>query len=410
MSDRVKMLQAEFSRIQALNLKLDMTRGKPATEQLNLSNGLLNVLEPGDFFADDGTDCRNYGGVDGIPECKRLFADYLDVGVNEIIIGGNSSLALMHDALMRAVLFGVYGGERPWGGQRVKFICPVPGYDRHFALCELLGIDMINVPLNESGPDMSVVECLVAEDPAIKGIWCVPRYSNPNGAVYSDEVINSLAKMKTAAPDFRIFYDNAYAVHGLYDEEVRQLNILAACKKSGNPHRVLIFGSTSKISLAGAGIAVMAGSQENIDHARKYLSLQTIGPDKINQLRHVRFFGSYEGILRHMKKHAEIVRPKFEIVGEVLDRMLGQLNVASWSRPRGGYFISLDVAPNTAKKTVSLAGELGVKFTPAGATFPYGKDPDDSNIRIAPTMPKSADIAQAIEALAVCVQLASLAR
>ncbi len=416
MSERPDSLEQRFNELKSRKLKLDMTRGKPCAAQLDLSNEMMTVLGSGSFLSADGTDCRNYGGLsggglDGLPEAKSLFSEFLDVASEEVIVGGNSSLNMMYDAVARAMLFGVPGGKCSWSSEAaksgpIKFICPTPGYDRHFAICEVLGIEMISVPLTSSGPDMDQVERLVAEDSAIRGIWCVPKYANPTGAVYSSDVIDRLAQMKSSAPDFRIFYDNAYNVHHLYGAKPRLKNILEACKQAGNPNRVLLFGSTSKISFAGAGVAVMGGSVENMNHAKKFLAFQTIGPDKLNQLRHVAFFGDLAGIEAHMERHAAIIRPKFEAVLEVLERELGDTGVVSWSKPMGGYFISLDVVPNTAKQVVAMCNELGVKVTPAGATFPYGRDPLDRNIRIAPTIPSLEEIRIATEVLAVCVQLA----
>ena len=418
MGDRLHQLNQRYDEFKAKKLALDMTRGKPCSEQLDLANEMMTVLGSNKNRSADGTDCRNYGGLDGIPEAKRLFADLIEVNEKEIIVGGNSSLNMMYDSVARAMFFGVPGSSRPWiaeaqsisGGRGIKFLCPAPGYDRHFAICELLGIDMVNIKLTANGPDMEQVERLVAEDASIRGMWCVPKYSNPSGIVYSDEVIDRLAQMKTAAPDFRIFYDNAYAVHHLYPQRKPLKNLLEACKSAGNPNRVLLFGSTSKISYAGAGVAAMGGSTENLNHARKYLAFQTIGPDKINQLRHVEFFGNFAGIEAHMERHATILRPKFEAVLSILEKELGGLGIASWSKPEGGYFISLDVVPNTAKKVVALCEEVGVKMTPAGATYPYGKDPQDNNIRLAPTLPKLDELRIATEVLSVCVQLACINR
>ncbi len=392
------------------NLKLDMSRGKPCTEQLELSMGLFDVLKSSeDYITSNNVDTRNYGGVDGIAEAKELFARMLGVDTEEIIVGGNSSLNMMYDLVIRAMVLGVPGSEKPWGKlPEVKFLCPSPGYDRHFSICESLGIEMITIPMKSDGPDMDLVEELVANDEYIKGMWCVPKYSNPDGITYSDSVVDRLAGMKTKAPDFRIFWDNAYAVHHLYDEHDELKDILAACKNAGNPNRVFIFASTSKISFPGAGVAMCASSRENINFIRKHMSFQTIGPDKINQLRHVRFFKSVEGIEQHMKKHAEILRPKFETVLEILDKELSGKGIAWWNKPRGGYFISLNTMEGCAKAVVSMAAEAGVKLTNAGATFPYGKDPLDRNIRIAPSYPPISELKQAIELLCICVQLVSI--
>jgi DNA-binding transcriptional MocR family regulator len=401
---RNEQLQKRYDEIKARKLSLDMTRGKPCAEQLDLSLGLLDCLGS-DYRAADGTDCRNYGGIDGLPEAKKLFAPFLDVSPNEIIVAGNSSLALMHDAVAMALLLGVPGGARPWKDGAVKFLCPSPGYDRHFAVCQHLGIEMITVGMSSSGPDMEEVERLAGADHGIRGIWCVPRYSNPTGVVFSDEVVERLARMK-AAPDFRIFWDNAYAVHHLVDSPPALKNLLAACKSSGNAERVLIFGSTSKVSFAGAGVAMVAGSEQNIAYLKQAMSFQTIGPDKLNQLRHVRFFGDMKNIEAHMAKHAAILRPKFEAVSAILERELGGSGLAQWSRPQGGYFISIDTADGCAKTVVAMAAEAGVKLTAAGATFPYGKDARDRNIRIAPSMPALEEIKQAMELVAICIQLA----
>lgn len=399
--------QARYDAFVKQGLKLDMTRGKPANEQLDLANGLANALAAGDFKAADGTDVRNYGGLDGLPEVKAIFADLMDATPEQVIIGGNSSLTLMHDTLVRAYLFGVPGGKGPWSKESPKFLCPAPGYDRHFAICEHLGIEMITIELGEDGPDMDKVEALVSSDPSIKGIWCVPKYSNPTGATYSDAVVDRLVSMKTAAPDFRIMWDNAYAVHDLYDTTDPLKNILRAAAEAGNADRPLVFASTSKISLAGAGIAAMAASSTNIADTKSHLGFQTIGPDKVNQLRHVRFFQDAGGVRAHMRKHAELIRPKFEAVDRILQRELGGLGIAAWTHPRGGYFVSLDTLDGLASQVVKLAADAGVKLTPAGATYPYQKDGRDRNIRLAPTLPPRAQVEIAMEVVAVCVLLAT---
>ncbi|HEX3043838.1 MAG TPA: aminotransferase class I/II-fold pyridoxal phosphate-dependent enzyme [Bacillota bacterium] len=399
------ILEKRYQEFKARNLKLDMTRGKPASTQLDLSMGMLDDK---DYQAADGTDCRNYGGVDGLPEAKNLFAEYLEVEPSEIIIGGNSSLALMHDLIVRAMLLGVPGSE-PWSKlPKVKFLCPTPGYDRHFAICELFGIEMIPVELKDDGPDMEEVEKLAVSDAAIKGIWCTPKYSNPTGITYSDQVVDRLARMKTMAPDFRIFWDNAYAAHHLNGQIEPLKNILIACKNAGNPERVFIFGSTAKISFAGAGIAAVAGSCVNMNWLRKQIGIQSIGPDKINQLRHVRLFKNMAGIKTHMDKHAAILKPKFDLVTAILDSELGGKNIAFYQKPKGGYFISLDTLDGCAQKVVALAAAAGVALTKAGATFPYGKDPRDRNIRIAPSMPPLSELKQAMELVAICIQLVSI--
>ena len=390
------------------NLSLDMTRGKPGPEQLDISNGMLTIVGENNFHTPSGLDVRNYGGLDGFPEAKRLFADFLDVSPDEVIIGGNASLNLMYDTVAQVMSHGTSGEGKPWLGRKIKFLCPVPGYDRHFAICEHFGIEMIPVPLTDGGPEMAEVERLVRVDPAVRGMWCVPKYSNPSGVVYSEETVERLASMKTAAEDFRILWDNAYTVHHLGGGPARLKNILETCKTSGNPDRVLIFGSTSKVSFPGAGIAVMAGSGNNMEWVRGRLFYQTIGPDKINMLRHVLYFKNMQGILDHMDKHARIIAPKFQAVQEILERELGGKDVATWTEPYGGYFVSLDTKPGCAAAVVALAGELGVKFTKAGATWPYGKDPHDSNIRIAPTLPSLQQIRTAVEVLAVCIQRVSI--
>ena len=408
MTETLSDLRARFDALKARNLALDMTRGKPGSEQLDLASGMLSILRADDLRAADGTDCRNYGGLSGIREAKQLFSQMLEVAEDEIFIGGNSSLNLMHDMVVRAVLFGVPGSVEPWGKGNIKFLCPVPGYDRHFSVCEALGIEMIPVSMNADGPDMDAVKQLAASDAAVKGIWCVPKYSNPTGATYSDDVVDRLASLETAAPDFRIFWDNAYAVHFLKEPLDRLKNILEASKAAGNPDRVFLFGSTSKISYAGAGVSFFAASKTNLDFMQKLIGYQTIGHDKLNQLRHVRFFGDYDGIIEHMRKHAAIIRPKFEAVLEILERELGAGEFAQWTRPRGGYFISLDTKPGLARKVVAKAAELGVKLTAAGATYPLRKDPQDRNIRIAPTLPDLDEIKLAVEVMAVCIKIASL--
>ena len=402
-------LMKRYEDFRSRNISLDMTRGKPCPEQLDLALGVLDCVDDSHYTAEDGTDCRNYGGVDGLPEAKALFAKMLEVGTDEIIIGGNSSLNMMHDAFMRAMVNGVTEDSTPWKLQpKVKFLCPSPGYDRHFFVCQYLGIEMITIAMNADGPDMDAVERLVAEDDSIKGIWCVPKYSNPTGTVYSDSVVERLANMPTKSADFLIFWDNAYVVHHLGAKPAGLENILAACKKAGHPDRVLIFGSTSKISFASAGLAMMAGSKASMDRARKQMSFQTIGPDKLNQMRHVRFFQNMAGIEDHMKKHAAILKPKFDAVQEALETELGGKNIADWSRPEGGYFVSVDMMEGCAGPVVRLAAEAGVKLTPAGSTFPYMKDPLNRNIRLAPSFPPLDDIRLAMELVGICIQLASI--
>lgn len=401
-------LRAEYESFRARGLALDMTRGKPCNEQLDLSLGLLDGLGR-DFKAADGTDCRNYGVVEGLPEARALFAELLDVQPGEVIVGGNSSLAMMHDVIVQALLKGTTGGPA-WYGQKPKFLCPSPGYDRHFAICERYDIAMIPVAMRDDGPDMGEVERLVAADTSVKGMWCVPRYSNPGGVVYGKAVVERLAAMKTAAPDFRILWDNAYAVHHLVDAPPPLSNLLAACAAAGNPDRAIVLTSTSKITFAGAGVAALATSAANVRHLVGGLSIQTIGHDKLNQLRHVRFFRDAAGVAAHMKKHAAILKPKFDAVTAILERRLGGKGVASWSNPAGGYFVSLDTPDGCAAKVVKMADQAGVKLTKAGATYPYGKDPRDRNIRLAPSFPPLAQVEQAMELVAICVEIAALER
>lgn len=400
-------LRAEYEKVKGENLRLDMSRGKPCPQQLDLALGMLACVDKDHYKSPTGVDCRNYGGVDGLPEVKELFAPILGVRPEEIIIGGNSSLNMMHDTIARAMLFGVVDGEVPWGRLPVvKFLCPSPGYDRHFALCEFFGIQMITVEMTERGPDMDEVEKLVAADETIKGIWCVPRYSNPTGITYSAETVERLARMRTKAPDFRIFWDNAYVVHHLTSAPEPLKNILEACAEAGHPERVFIFTSTSKISFSGAGLAMLAASARNIARIRKELAFQTIGPDKINQLRHLLFFRDPAGIEAHMKKHAAIIAPKFELVLEMLRTELA--GVATWNEPKGGYFINFNTMEGCAKRVVELAAEAGVILTPAGATYPYGKDPLDRNIRLAPTFPDLPELKRAMEVFVLCVKLATV--
>jgi DNA-binding transcriptional MocR family regulator len=399
---------SRYEHFKSLGLKLDMTRGKPSSEQLDLASALLTNLRPGDHTAADGTDTRNYGGLDGLPEMKAILAGMMDTTPAQVIVGGNSSLQLMHDTIVRALLHGVPDGDGPWARTgRVKFVCPTPGYDRHFAICEHHGIEMISVDMTPDGPDIDQVERIVAADASIKGMWLVPKYSNPTGATTSAAVAGRLARMRTAAPDFRLMWDNAYAVHDLYDRGDELADILSLSAAAGHPNRPLVFVSTSKISFAGAGIAAMAASPANIADAKRHAGIQTIGPDKVNQLRHVRFFKDFAGIRAHMAKHAALLRPKFEAVARIFEEELGGKGIAEWTRPRGGYFVSLDTPDGCASEVVRLAGEAGVKLTAAGATFPYGRDPRNRNIRIAPSLPPLAQVEQAMRVVAVCVELAS---
>ncbi|MBE6889069.1 MAG: aminotransferase class I/II-fold pyridoxal phosphate-dependent enzyme [Ruminococcaceae bacterium] len=402
-------LLKQYGEYKAKGLKLDMSRGKPAPEQLDLSIDMLLHCLDGDYKSSNGIDCRNYGILDGIPEAKKLFEEMLGIGDDEIIVGGNSSLQLMYDTIIRALHFGVYGGDKPWGASsKVKFLCPVPGYDRHFAICESLGIEMIPVQYKADGPDMDVVEKLVSEDEEIKGIWCVPMYSNPTGITYSDEVVRRFANLKPKAKDFRIFWDNAYCVHHLSDDHDTLLNIIEECKKAGNPDMVFQFTSTSKISFPGGGLAVIAASKNNIDFIKNQMTVQTIGFDKLNQLRHCKYFKNFDGIKAHMKKHAAIIQPKFSVVLYMLNKEISPLGIGKWVSPKGGYFVSFDAMEGCAKRIVSLAAEAGVVMTGAGATYPYGNDPKDSNIRIAPTFPSVSELRQAMEIFCVCVKLASV--
>jgi DNA-binding transcriptional MocR family regulator len=405
---REELLQ-RYREFQSRRITLDMTRGKPCAEQLDLSLEMLDGHIGKAYLTENGLDCRNYGGLDGIPAAKALFAAYMQVDPDELILGGNSSLNLMHDTILRAMVRGMLNDATPWSQlPRVKFLCPSPGYDRHFFICDYLGIEMIPVDMLEDGPDMNQIEAHVAKDELIKGIWCVPQYSNPTGVVYSDNVVERLANMKTRAKDFRIFWDNAYAVHHLVDKPRLLKNILVACKKAGNPDRVLMFGSTSKISFAGAGLAMTAGSQENMEWLKNQMAFQTIGPDKLNQLRHVLFFKDIGGIEAHMKKHAAILKPKFDAVQNVLDRQLGGKNIARWSKPQGGYFVSLDTMEGCAAAVVKKAADAGVKLTPAGSSYPYKNDPQDRNIRIAPSFPPLENVQAAMELVAICIQIVSL--
>lgn len=405
-----KELTKKFEDVKAKGLKLDMSRGKPSTEQLNLSMGMMDVLtSSSDLVCEEGVDCRNYGVLDGIKEAKQLLADMMEVPKDNIVIFGNSSLNVMYDTVARSMIHGVMGST-PWCKlDKVKFLCPVPGYDRHFAITEHFGIEMINIPMTPTGPDMDMVEELVSTDPAVKGIWCVPKYSNPQGITYSDETVHRFAKLNPAAEDFRIYWDNAYGIHHLYEDKQDYLiEILMECKKEGHPDMVYKFSSTSKISFPGSGIAAIAASDANLKEIREQMKIQTIGHDKLNQLRHARFFKDIHGMVKHMKKHADIMRPKFDTVLASLEKELGGLEIGSWLAPRGGYFISFDSMDGCAKAIVAKAKEAGLVMTNAGATYPYGKDPHDSNIRIAPSYPTLGEIKLAMEVFTLSVKLVSV--
>lgn len=403
-------LEEKFNDAKGKGLKLDMSRGKPSAAQLDLAMGMMDVLNSEtDLKCSTGVDCRNYGVLDGIPEAKELLADMTEVSPDNIIIYGNSSLNIMFDTVARSMTHGVCGST-PWCKlAEVKFLCPVPGYDRHFLITEYFGIKMINIPMTPTGPDMDLVEEYVNNDPTVKGIWCVPKYSNPQGITYSDETVLRFARLKPAAEDFRIYWDNAYGIHHLYeDKQDNLIEILMACKQEGNPDMVFKFCSTSKVSFPGSGVAAIGASKKNIEYIKKALTIQTIGHDKLNQLRHVRFFHDIHGMVMHMRKHADILRPKFETVLNGLKNELGGLEIGSWIEPRGGYFISFDSLPGCAKAIVAKAKEAGLVMTPAGATFPYGKDPNDSNIRIAPSYPTPEELKLAVEIFVLCVKLVSI--
>ena len=410
LQEELSALKKQYHKMQTMDLHLDMSRGKPCIDQLDLSMGLMDVLDSSsDLTCDDGTDCRNYGQLTGIDEARELIGDMMENNPNDIIIYGNSSLNVMYDTVSRAYTHGIMGNT-PWCKlEKVKFLCPVPGYDRHFAITEYFGIEMIPVPMNDHGPEMSIVEKLVAEDESIKGIWCVPKYSNPSGISYSDETVRRFARLKPAARDFRIFWDNAYGMHHLYDDRQDYLiEILAECKRAGNPDLVYKFASTSKITFPGSGIAALATSPNNMEDIKKQLRNQTIGHDKVNQLRHVRFFQDIHGMVEHMRKHADILRPKFEMVENTLAEELGDKGVGSWTTPLGGYFIGFESLPGCAKKIVARCKKAGVVMTPAGATWPYGKDPQDTSIRIAPTFPPLDDLREAAQLFCLCVKIVSV--
>ena len=409
LKEQLAVLTKEYEAAKAKGLKLDMSRGKPSPAQLDVSNEMLDIVnsETG-CVSDSGTDCRNYGIMEGIPEARQLMGDFLRVPKENVFVCGNASLNIMYDCVSSAMLFGIMGST-PWCHlDKVKFLCPVPGYDRHFKITELMGIEMINIPMTENGPDMDMVEKLVSSDSSIKGIWCVPKYSNPQGIVYSDETVKRFAALKPAAKDFRIYWDNAYALHYIYDENIEIPEILSEWAKAGNPDLVYEFCSTSKISFAGGGISAIASSEANLKWISKRMNVETISYDKINQLRHARYFKNGDGLRAHMRKHAEFLRPKFDVVLETLDRELTGLGAGSWMKPMGGYFISFDAVPGCAKAIVNKCKEAGVVLTGAGATYPYGKDPDDSNIRIAPSYPTLEELKQAAELFTLCAKLATV--
>ena len=403
-----KQWDDEYNSFKAKGLKLNMARGKPAPEQLELSMGLLDVLNSkSSLIGENGDDYRNYGILEGIPEAREMFSKMIGVKSDEILVCGNASLNIMYDVVSTSFLKGVNGGT-PWCKlDKVKFLCPVPGYDRHYAICENFGIEMINIPTDENGPDMDMVEKLVSSDESVKGIWCVPQYANPTGYVYSDEVVKRFAALKPKAADFRIFWDNAYCIHHVSDTPKYVLNLMDECRKTGNEDILYTFGSTSKVTFPGAGVAALGTSKNNISYLKKVMGIRTIGYDKINQLRHVRFFGTYEGILEHMEKHRAILKPKFDAVIDMLEKEIAPLGIGSWTNPDGGYFISFDSLPGCAKRIVELCKEAGVTLTGAGATYPYGKDPEDKNIRIAPTYPSVDELTMAMEIFCLAVKIAS---
>ncbi|MBR6148894.1 MAG: aminotransferase [Lachnospiraceae bacterium] len=403
-------LSAAYEDAKGKGLKLNMARGLPSAEQLDMEADFFNTLNPmSEFHSEAGVDCRNYGELIGITEARRLMGDMMGVSPDNVIIFGNSSLNIMYDTVARSMIHGVCGST-PWCKlDKVKFLCPVPGYDRHFAITEQFGIEMINIPMTENGPDMDLVEKYVNSDPAVKGIWCVPKYANPSGVTYSDETVRRFANLKPAAKDFRIYWDNAYIIHHLYNGvEEELLEILSECEKAGNPDMVYEFCSTSKVTFPGSGVAAIASSKANLDFIKKIITIQTIGHDKLNQLRHVRYFKNLDGMKNHMKKHAQIVRPKFELVLSTLEKELKEAQIGTWTNPHGGYFVSFNSLDGCASKIVSMCKEAGVTLTGAGATYPYKKDPNDSNIRIAPTFPPITELAQALEVFVLCVKLASV--
>lgn len=398
--------RAAYEELKARGLKLDLTRGKPSSQQLDLSDALLHL--PTSTKDAAGVDVRNYGGLEGLRELREMFAELLWVEPDQVVAGGNSSLTVMRDCLVYLMLFGGVDSERPWSQEeKVRFVCPVPGYDRHFTLLESLGIEMVTVPMHDDGPDVDAVAALVVDDSSIKGMWIVPTYANPTGAVVSQDVAARLAAMPAAAPDFKIFWDNAYALHHLTEDEAKSADILTLASAAGHPHRPIMFASTSKITYAGAGVAFLAASTANVAWYLGHLGNGSIGPDKVNHLRHAEFFGSPDGVREHMRKHREIIAPKFAEVDRVLTERLDGRGVATWNKPAGGYFVNLDVVPGTASRVVALAKEAGIALTPAGSSFPYKQDPDDTNIRLAPTMPPLAEVTEAMDAVATCVLLAA---
>lgn len=402
-------LQKHYRELASKNVSLDLTRGKPSPEQVSLSDTLDGILK-GNFHSPCGTDTRNYGGLDGLPAAREFFGKILDSSPSETMVGGNSSLTLMYQTMSFAMHIGLRGPASAWStGGTVKFLCPTPGYDRHFAICEHLGIEMISVPLHEDGPDMDAVEALVQQDSSIKGMWCVPRFSNPSGCVYGPSTVARIAKLGAlAGENFLIFWDNAYAVHPLYEDADNLASIAEFCRRNNTQDHVFQFGSTSKVTLPGAGVAFLASSERNLSALQEHLAFQTIGPDKVNQLRHLRFFSAKDALARHMEKHAAIIRPRFECILDTLQRELGEGGMGSWTKPRGGYFIAFDTLPGLAKKVVLLAANIGVKLTPAGATFPYRQDPLDSNIRLSPTFPTLEEVKATIDVFVLCVKLATL--
>ena len=402
-------LNKEYEAMKAKNLALDMSRGKPSAAQLSISNDMLDVLDSkSDCKTADGIDCRNYGNLEGIPQARKLMGDLMRVPAENVLVCGNASLNIMYDCVSRAMMFGIMGCT-PWSKlPKVKFLCPAPGYDRHFKITELFGIEMINIPMTEDGPDMDMVEKLVAADSSVKGIWCVPKYSNPQGVVYSDETVRRFANLKPAAKDFRIFWDNAYLCHHIYDESIEILEILSECEKAGNPDLVYEFCSTSKVTFAGGGISAIATSLANLEWIKQSLTVQTISYDKLNQLRHVLYFENADAIRAHMRKHADFMRPKFDAVLEKLDKELGDTGIASWKKPMGGYFISFETMEGCAKAVVAKCKEAGVVLTGAGATYPYGIDPKDTNIRLAPSFPTPEELSEAAELFTLCVKIVSV--